>query len=67
MLTAGDLAQAMSLLFGSSPLDFCNDGTFTIGSEVSIHLGYRTCAPPDGGKNAFKAPQAKQGNKMRIV
>ena len=46
MLTAGDLAQAMSLLFGSSPLDFCNDGTFTIGSEVSIHLGYRTCAPP---------------------
>ena len=41
MLTAGDLAQAMSLLFGSSPLDFCNDGTFTIGSEVSIHLGYK--------------------------
>lgn len=45
MLTAGDLAQGTSLLFGSSPLDFCNDGTFTIGSEVSIHLGYRTCAP----------------------
>ena len=41
MLTAGDLAQATSLLFGSSPLDFCNDGTFTIGSEVSIHLGYK--------------------------
>ena len=41
MLTAGDLAQGTSLLFGSSPLDFCNDGTFTIGSEVSIHLGYK--------------------------
>ena len=41
MLTAGDLAQATSLLFGSSPLDFCNDGTFTIGSEVSRHLGYK--------------------------
>ena len=41
MLTAGDLAQATRLLFGSSPLDFCNDGTFTIGSEVSIHLGYK--------------------------
>ena len=41
MLTAGDLAQATSLLFGSSPLDFCNDGTFTIESEVSIHLGYK--------------------------
>ena len=35
------MAQATSLLFGSSPLDFCNDGTFTIGSEVSIHLGYK--------------------------
>ena len=22
-------------------MDFCNDGTFTIGSEVSIHLGYK--------------------------
>ena len=41
MLTAGDLAQGTRLLFGSSPLDFCNDGTFTIGSEVSIHLGYK--------------------------
>ena len=41
MLTAGDLAQGTSLLFGSSPLDFCNDGTFTIGSEVLIHLGYK--------------------------
>ena len=41
MLTAGDLAQGTSLLFGSSPLDFCNDGTFAIGSEVSIHLGYK--------------------------
>ena len=35
------MAQATSLLFGSSPLDFCNDGTFTIESEVSIHLGYK--------------------------
>ena len=36
-----DFAGTASLLFGSSPLDFCNDGTFTIGSEVSIHLGYK--------------------------
>ena len=36
-----DSAGTASLLFGSSPLDFCNDGTFTIGSEVSIHLGYK--------------------------
>ena len=36
-----DFAGTESLLFGSSPLDFCNDGTFTIGSEVSIHLGYK--------------------------
>ena len=63
-----DFAGTASLLFGSSPLDFFNDGTFTIGSEVSIHLGYKDLRPPpDGGKNAFKAPQAKQGNKMRIV
>ena len=41
MLTAGDLAQGTSLLFGSSPLDFCKDGAFAIGSEVSIHLGYK--------------------------
>ena len=41
MLTAGDLAQGTSLLFGIPPADFCNDGTFTIGSEVSIHLGYK--------------------------
>ena len=62
-----DFAGTARLLFGSSPLDFCNDGTFTIGSEVSIHLGYKDLRTPDGGKNAFKAPQAKQGNKMRIV
>ena len=36
-----DFAGTASLLFGSSPADFCNDGTFTIGSEVSIHLGYK--------------------------
>ena len=36
-----DFAGTASLLFGSSPLDFCNDGTFTIGSEVSIHVGYK--------------------------
>ena len=36
-----DFAGTARLLFGSSPLDFCNDGTFTIGSEVSIHLGYK--------------------------
>ena len=36
-----DFAGTASLLFGSSPSDFCNDGTFTIGSEVSIHLGYK--------------------------
>ena len=36
-----DFAGTASLLFGSSPLDFCNDGTFTIGSEFSIHLGYK--------------------------
>ena len=36
-----DFAGTASLLFGSSPLDFCNDGTFTIGSEVSIYLGYK--------------------------
>ena len=36
-----DFAGTARLLFGSSPLDFCNDGTFTIGSEVSIYLGYK--------------------------
>ena len=36
-----DFAGTASILFGSSPLDFCNDGTFAIGSEVSIHLGYK--------------------------
>ena len=43
-----DSAGTASLLFGSSPLDFCNDGTFTIGSEVSIHLGYK-----DDGHEVF--------------
>ena len=37
-----DSAGTASLLFGSSPLDFCNDGTFTIGSEVSYILATRT-------------------------
>ena len=36
-----DFAGTASLLFGIPPADFCNDGTFTIGSEVSIHLGYK--------------------------
>ena len=36
-----DFAGTASLLFGSSPLDFCKDGAFAIGSEVSIHLGYK--------------------------
>ena len=36
-----DFAGTASILFGSSPLDFCNDGTFAMGSEVSIHLGYK--------------------------
>ena len=36
-----DFAGNASILFGSSPLDFCNDGTFAMGSEVSIHLGYK--------------------------
>ena len=36
-----DFAGTASLLFGIPPAEFCNDGTFTIGSEVSIHLGYK--------------------------
>ena len=36
-----DFAGTASLLFGIPPADFCNDGTFAIGSEVSIHLGYK--------------------------
>ncbi len=36
-----DFAGNASLLFGIPPADFCNDGTFAIGSEVSIHLGYK--------------------------
>ena len=36
-----DFAGNASLLFGIPPLDFCNEGTFAIGSEVSIHLGYK--------------------------
>ena len=36
-----DFAGNVSLLFGIPPLDFCNDGTFAMGSEVSIHLGYK--------------------------
>ena len=36
-----DFAGTASLLFGISPADFFNDGTFAIGSEVSIHLGYK--------------------------
>ena len=36
-----DFAGTVSLLFGIPPLDFCNDGTFAMGSEVSIHLGYK--------------------------
>ena len=36
-----DFAGTASILFGSSPLDFCNDGTFAMGSEVSIYLGYK--------------------------
>ena len=36
-----DFAGTASLLFGIPPLDFCNDGTFAMGSEVSIHLGYK--------------------------
>ncbi len=36
-----DFAGTASLLFGIPPADFFNDGTFTIGSEVSIHLGYK--------------------------
>ena len=36
-----DFAGTASILFGIPPADFCNDGTFAIGSEVSIHLGYK--------------------------
>ncbi len=36
-----DFAGTASLLFGIPPADFFNDGTFAIGSEVSIHLGYK--------------------------
>ena len=36
-----DFAGNASLLFGIPPADFCNDGTFAMGSEVSIHLGYK--------------------------
>ena len=36
-----DFAGTASLLFGIPPADFCNDGTFAMGSEVSIHLGYK--------------------------
>ena len=36
-----DFAGTASLLFGIPPADFCNDGAFAIGSEVSIHLGYK--------------------------
>ena len=36
-----DFSGTASLLFGIPPADFCNDGAFAIGSEVSIHLGYK--------------------------
>ena len=36
-----NFAGNASLLFGIPPLDFCNEGTFAIGSEVSIHFGYK--------------------------
>ena len=36
-----DFSGTASLLFGIPPADFCNDGTFAVGSEVSIHLGYK--------------------------
>ena len=36
-----DFAGTASILFGIPPADFCNDGTFAMGSEVSIHLGYK--------------------------